>query len=207
MLVWVHAKALMTFYEHEAAIRMDTLDNCFDITTSRLRLYAPRLTDVEALLRGERDDVGARINATVSEEWWLGPSLIRLLPDLAEAMRREPGDARWIWMVIDPTTGRVIGDIGFHEPWGDGRTSVEVGYSLVPEARGFGYATEACAAVICWTFAHTSVARIIAQIDPANAASLRVAAKLGMRELPPMSEGHRCFGISRIEAERASARS
>ncbi len=180
---------------------MDTMDNRFDMTTSRLRLYAPTLRDVEALLRGERDAVGARINATVSEDWWLGPSLIRLLPYLAEAMGRAPGDARWIWMVINPVTARVIGDIGFHEPWGEGRTSVEIGYSLVPEARGFGYATEACAALIRWTFAHTPVTQIIAQIDPANAASLRVAAKLGMWELPPMSEGHRCFGISRAQAE------
>ncbi len=181
------------------------MGNRYDMTTARLRLYAPALTDVEALLRGERDDVGTRINATVSEEWWLGPSLIRLLPDLAESMRREPGDARRIWLVIDPMTSRVIGDIGFHKPWREDRTTVELGYSLVPEARGFGYATEACAALIHWTFAHTPVTQIIAQIDPANAASLRVAAKLGMRELPPVSEGHRCFGISSAQEERATA--
>jgi ribosomal-protein-alanine N-acetyltransferase len=178
------------------------MDIPFEMTTPRLRLYAPALADVEALLRGERDELGARINATVSEEWWLGPSLIRLLPNLSETMRREPGDARWIWMVINPTSASVIGDIGFHGPLRDGAT-VEFGYSLVPEARGYGYATEACVAMIRWTFIHTKVAQVIAQIDPANAASLRVAAKLGMHELPPVSAGHRCFGMSREQAKQA----
>lgn len=182
------------------------MDTPFEITTPRLRLYAPSLTDVTALLRGERDELGARINATVSEEWWLGPSLIRLIPDLSEMMARERGDARWIWMVIDPSIARVIGDIGFHEPMRDGAT-VEFGYSLVPEARGHGYATEACAAMIRWTFAHTKVAQVIAQIDPANIASLRVTAKLGMQELPPISAGHRCFGMPRAQAEQLPSRS
>ena len=178
------------------------MDIPFEMTTSRLRLYAPSLTDVEALLRREREELGARINAVVSEEWWLGPSLIRLLPDLHETMRREPGDARWIWMVINPATAGVIGDIGFHGPVRDGATA-EFGYSLIPEARGYGYATEACAAMLRWTFTHTKVAQVIAQIDPANAASLRVAARLGMQELPPISAGHRCFGISREQAKQA----
>lgn len=181
------------------------MDDLFEMTTARLRLYAPTLTDVEALRRGEREALGARISATVSEEWWLGPSLLRLLPDLVETMAREPGDARWIWLVIDPLTARVIGDIGFHEPLHDGHMIAEIGYSLVPEARGFGYATEACAAMIRWAFARTQVGQIIAQIEPANAASLRVAEKLGMRELPPVSAGHRCFGIASVQAEQATA--
>lgn len=171
----------------------------FEIITPRLRLYAPSLTDVEALVRGERDAVGKRLSVAVPEEWWLGPSLLRVLPTLIETMTREPRAARRIWMVIHLGDRCVIGDIGFHKPIRDASTA-EIGYSLVPHARGYGYTTEATAALISWTFARTTVTQVIAQIEPGNAASLRVAAKLGMQELPAISTGYRCFAISRVQA-------
>ena len=175
-----------------------------EITTSRLRLYAPSLTEVEALVHGEHNDVGTRLGATVSEEWWLGPSLLRLLPTLIVSMRREPRAARRIWMVILPSERRVIGDVGFHEPVRDESTA-EIGYSVVPQARGYGYTTEATSALLYWTFAQTTVTQVIARIEPENVASLRVAAKLGMQELPAISAGYRCFGISRLEAHPVPA--
>jgi RimJ/RimL family protein N-acetyltransferase len=180
------------------------MDIPVEITTPRLRLYAPSLTDVEALAHGERDDVATRLGATVSEEWWLGPSLLRVLPNLVISMRREPRAARRIWMVILPSDGSVIGDIGFHEPVRD-ESSAEIGYSVVPQARGYGYTTEATSALLCWTFAQTTVTQVIAQIEPENVASLRVAAKLGMQELPAISTGHRCFGIARLQAHSLPA--
>lgn len=180
------------------------MDIPFEITTRRLHLYAPSLTEVEALARGERDGVGMRLGIAVPEEWWLGPSLLRVLPHLIETMRREPRAARRIWMVIHPGDGCVIGDIGFHEPIRDASTA-EIGYSVVPHARGYGYTTEATAALISWTFARTTVTQVIAQIEPENVASLRVAAKLGMQELPAISTGYRCFGISRVQAHSLPA--
>lgn len=179
------------------------MEDRYEMTTARLRLYAPSLAEVSALLRGERAAVGARIGAALPDEWWRGPSLIRLLPHLREDMTRALGDARWIWLVInpgiDPGAARVIGDVGCHGPLRDG-AEVEIGYSLVPDARGRGYATEAVAAVIEWAFAQGQVAGVIAQIEAANAASQRVAVKVGMRPLPPISAEYLCFGISRPSA-------
>lgn len=181
-------------------IEMDSdSDIPYEITTPRLRLYAPSLPEVEALGRGERDSVGTRLGVAVPEEWWLGPSLLRVLPHLIETMRQEPRAARRIWMVIHPREGRVIGDIGFHKPLRAASTA-EIGYSVVPHARGYGYTTEATAALISWTFARTTITQVIAQIEPENVASLRVAAKLGMQELPAISARYRCFGISRVQA-------
>src|SRR5690349_20840559 len=71
------------------------LEDRYEMTTARLRLYAPSLAEVSALLRGERAAVGARIGAALPDEWWRGPSLIRLLPHLREDMTRALGDARW----------------------------------------------------------------------------------------------------------------
>lgn len=172
------------------------MDSLFAITTRRLRLYAPSLADVTALRRGERAAVGARLGATIPDAWWYGPTLLRLLPDLPATMAREPGDARWIWLIIEPITARVIGDLGFHGPVRYEATA-EIGYSVLPEVRGFGYTPEAAAALIQWAFVHTQVTQIIAQIDPANTASQRVAAKIGMHPLPPHSADHLCFGITR----------
>lgn len=172
-----------------------------DIRTPRLRLYAPTHAEVEALregARGARDELGRKLRAVVSEEWWLGPSLLRLLPNLPAEMRCEPDDMRWIWMVIDPAAACVIGDIGFHAPI-HARSTVEaeIGWSVIAAARGKGYTPEAVTALLACTFAQTHVQRIIAQIEPTNTASLRVAAKLGMEALPPRTARYLCFGVGR----------
>lgn len=163
-----------------------------------MRLYALSLAEVEELLRGESAALEARIQATIPSDW-PGPHLASALPTIAEEMAREPGDARWVWVVVDPITARVTGDIGFHGPLRDEAT-VEIGYIILPHAQGRGYATEAVSALIHWTFARTRVTLIIAQVDPTNIASLRVAEKVGMRPLPPISAEYACFGIARPPA-------
>jgi RimJ/RimL family protein N-acetyltransferase len=180
-----------------------------DMRTRRLRLYAPSRAEVEALrhgVQGVRDELGGRLQAVVSDEWWLGPSLLRLLSDLPEVMRCEPDDMRWIWIVIDPAAACVIGDIGFHTPIHASSTvEAEIGWSVIPAARGKGYTPEAVAALLTSTFAQTHVQRIIAQIEPTNTASLRVAAKLGMEALPPRDAKYLCFGVGRSDAVPSAA--
>lgn len=174
-----------------------------DIRTPRLRLYAPSHAEVESLregAQGARDELGRKLRAVVSEEWWLGPSLLRLLPNLSDEMRSEPDDTRWIWMVIEPETACVIGDIGFHAPIHASATvEAEIGWSVMAAARGKGYTPEAVTALLTCVFAQTRVQRIIAQIEPTNTASLRVAAKLGMEALPPRIARYLCFGIGRSD--------
>ena len=172
--------------------------------TRRLRLYAPSHVEVESLregAQGARDELGRKLGAVVSEEWWLGPSLLRLLSDLPAVMRREPDDTRWIWMVIEPETARVIGDIGFHTPvHANSTVEAEIGWSVIAAVRGKGYTPEAVTGLLSHVFAQTRVQRIIAQIEPTNTASLRVAAKLGMEALPRREAGYLCFGVGRMPA-------
>lgn len=171
------------------------MDTPYEIATTRLRLYAPSRQEFTDLAHGEKAALEASIHATIPPEW-PGPRLNEALPVIVEAMAREPGDARWAWVVVEPVSARLIGDIGYHGPLRDGAT-VEIGYTLLPFARGHGYATEAASALIQWTFTHTRVASIIAQIAPDNTASLRVAAKLGMKPEAAISPDHLCFGIHR----------
>lgn len=181
------------------------MEGAYTITTPRLRLEAPSLDALRALRRGERAALAARVGATVPEDWPYH-HLRESLPIIMAEMERENGDARWLWLVIEPGNSgagepgaaRVIGDMGFHGPFKDGATA-EIGYVLDEAARGRGYATEAAIALIAWVFAHAGVSEVIAQIEPDNAASLRVAAKLGMRERPPRSPGYLCLGVARPE--------
>ena len=83
-----------------------------------------------------------------------------------------------VWAVVERRTGDVIGDAGFGilEPTGD----VELGYTLARAYWGRGYATEAAAACLDAGLAHIAAPRIVAVVDVDNAASLRVAEKIGM---------------------------
>jgi RimJ/RimL family protein N-acetyltransferase len=59
--------------------------------------------------------------------------------------------------------------------------AVEVGWRLRRDAWGRGYATEAALAAVAWGFAEIGLDRVIAIVDPRNAASLRVCEKLSMK--------------------------
>lgn len=58
---------------------------------------------------------------------------------------------------------------------------IEIGWRFTRAAWGKGYATEAAMPVLRHGFETLGLAEIIADIDPANTASLRVAEKIGLR--------------------------
>ncbi len=81
--------------------------------------------------------------------------------------------------VIERSSGLVVGYAGVD--WFDfeGDRWLELGYRLVPGARGQGYGTEAGRAVLAAAVESPFVGEIIAIIDPSNEASKGVARKLG----------------------------
>lgn len=66
----------------------------------------------------------------------------------------------------------------------------EVGYSLVPAARGRGLATEAVGALCAVLDADPDVRRLTAEVRPGNDASLRLLHRLGFVEVDGSSTGH-----------------
>ncbi len=76
-------------------------------------------------------------------------------------------------------TGEFLGRVGPLQP--EGWPVLEIALALAPHARGRGYATEAAAAAIDWTFDTLGVDRIISIIHPDNAGSRGVAERLGER--------------------------
>ena len=65
------------------------------------------------------------------------------------------------------------------------QTEAMLWYVLAQDAWGHGYAAEAAQAVLAFGFEELRLHRIFVEIDPRNAASLRVAEKVGLRR-----EGH-----------------
>lgn len=79
--------------------------------------------------------------------------------------------------LIERNSGRWLGWSGpWHPPgWPGG----EVGWCLLPDAWGQGYATEAARAVIDWVFDILAWPEVVHLIPPDNQASRRLASRLG----------------------------
>lgn len=78
---------------------------------------------------------------------------------------------------VTTTEGEYLGRVGLEQPIG--WPEPELGWSFLPEAGGKGYATEAAAAVRTFERARLGVTDIISYVHLENAASARVAKRVG----------------------------
>lgn len=117
------------------------------------------------------------LNARLSEEW-PQPDLLRILPRQAAASADE--ECFGIWVMIERSTGLVVGDVGFHGPPEDTGV-IEIGYCVVPSRRRRGYATEAARAMVRWAIDQQDVDAIVAGCEPNNVPSLGTLEKAGFR--------------------------
>jgi len=88
-----------------------------------------------------------------------------------------------MFSVIEKSTGRWVGRLGPWQP--EGWPGTEVGWAIVRDCWGKGYAPEGAAATTDWAFAHLGWTDVIHSIDPANVASQAVARKLGSHNRGP----------------------
>jgi RimJ/RimL family protein N-acetyltransferase len=144
------------------------------------RLVLRRFTD------GDRGPFAA-MNADPEVMRWIadGATLTREQSDaLLEGL-----DASWaergfgLWAVEVPGEG-LAGFAGLAEPafLPDVLPAIEIGWRLRRDLWGRGYATEASRAVLEVAFDRLGLAQVLAVVHPQNAASRRVAEKLGMRQ-------------------------
>lgn len=148
------------------------------IETERLVLRAAGPEDAAALHARRNDPAAAEMQA------WEIPypfeKAERLL--LANAELGGPTDGEWYMIRID--AGEVpVGDLAVHLTWG-GRTA-EIGYTLGSEYWGYGFATEAVAALLAYLFETIGVTRVSATPHPDNVASAQVLERTGF-----LFEGH-----------------
>lgn len=83
--------------------------------------------------------------------------------------------------LIEKNTGNFVGQCGLLTQEVNGKTEIEVGYSLLPDHQGKGFASEA--AIFCkeFAFANKLADSVISLIHPENQRSIRVAEKNGMK--------------------------
>jgi aminoglycoside 6'-N-acetyltransferase len=87
-------------------------------------------------------------------------------------------DGEWYQWGIE-VGGELVGDIGLRTF--DEARQGEIGFTLAPAGRGKGYAFDACSLVLDLAFIDLRFHRVIATIDPANAAASTLLTRLGFR--------------------------
>ncbi len=130
----------------------------------------------------DRERFSALLKADVPENW--PPEILAdALPWFLQQLETTQDALGWFgWYVLHtnetspPPT--LIGSIGFKGPPRVDNT-VEIGYSLLPQFHGQGFATEMINLIVHWAFSHAEVSRIIAETTPDNIPSLRVLEKIG----------------------------
>jgi ribosomal-protein-alanine N-acetyltransferase len=85
------------------------------------------------------------------------------------------------FVIVDVATDGVIGTIFYFKgvPYFDAR---EIGYTIAPQARGRGIATEAVGLLVRYLFNSTRFNRLEIRMDSRNTASENVAIKCGFRK-------------------------
>ena len=84
-------------------------------------------------------------------------------------------------VLIDKGSGEFVGQCGLLVQNVDEQEELEVGYSLMPEFRGLGYALEAAQKCRDFAFQNQLADSLISIIHPDNIASQNVALKNGMK--------------------------
>jgi RimJ/RimL family protein N-acetyltransferase len=86
-----------------------------------------------------------------------------------------------LWAVEERSSGGLVGRIGFWNP--EGWPGFELGWMLRRPFWGRGYATEAARTALQFAFTQMLQPEVISLVHPENAASIRIAEKLGERLL------------------------
>jgi ribosomal-protein-alanine N-acetyltransferase len=144
------------------------------LSTPRLRLRQFRAEDADAMHECFADAEAMR--------FWNHPMHTREI-ETERAVRRfidcTPSYYRF-WAVADAATDLCLGLVNYHD--GHIRSKrVAIGYIVHPARHRQGIATEAVSAMLDFCFDEMGLHRVQAFIHPDNAASLRLAEKLGFR--------------------------
>lgn len=107
------------------------------------------------------------------------PELSQAYQEMLNGCQQHVQDYIWYtsWKMCLKENGQQVGDAGFKGPAQNGR--VEVGYGIIEQYQGQGYATEGVRAVCAWALRQNDVQAVEAETEPNNKASQNVLNKLG----------------------------
>ena len=162
--------------------------------TPRLILRPRTLADIEACLAMDDD---AEVMRFLGVRWTDAESH-RIFVEARTRHSYPPGMGYWSafleqtfigWILLTPLD--LLGP------------EIEIGWRFVRRAWGRGYATEAARPILAHALQTLGLSEVVADIMPANAASVGVARKLGMRLAGPAV--HAGYDVSRFIAGRFDA--
>lgn len=166
------------------------------IETKRLRLRAYRDADYDFLLSVQsREDVTRYL-------YW-GPRSaeeVRRTLEMRSAMTQIAKEGDGLVLAIErKDTAALAGDVCL--TWTSDRHSQgEIGYILHPDHHGHGFAVEATAELLRLGFEDLGLHRIYGRCDPRNEPSMKVMARLGMRQEGLLRENEHVKGEWTSEA-------
>lgn len=156
------------------------------LRTDRLELVAATLEHIHAELAGPTA-LAALLAAQVPGSWPPGEYDRDALEYFRSRLAETPEAVGWYgWYVIslraDGSRQSLVAGAGFLGPPSPGGV-VEIGYSVVPEERGRGYASEAVRALLAHAFRDATVERIVANTADSNVAASAVLIQCGFRRV------------------------
>jgi RimJ/RimL family protein N-acetyltransferase len=143
--------------------------------TPRLILRQFNESDVEPILNFQGDPEVMRFSIT-------GPATREDIQTkyLGSCLKRYSRDGLGQWAVVRKSDGICVGECGICAQEVDGKSEFEISYRMRRDCWGIGLATEAARACRDFGFKQAGLRRLISIIESDNAASIRVAEKMGM---------------------------
>jgi len=152
------------------------------IHTARLELRAGN-GEIYRIPYDDREALAQALGVNIPDNWPVENYDSECLVWCQKALDRDPTSQPWLLRYyIERETNTLVG-------FGGGGAlkdrSWTIGYSVLPQFRRRGYASEATAALIAEAFKHEEVDRIIAETYPELVASIGVMEKNGLRFVGP----------------------
>lgn len=141
------------------------------LETTRLKLI-PFSLELKKIALYEPTKLAEKLGVKVPASW-PGADFAEALPFFIKIMENDATGSIWNGIIVHKTDELVIGDMGF-KGGPDGSGAVEIGYSIIPEYRGQGYATEMAHRLIAWAFEKPGIKAVTAECLSDNIGSIRV---------------------------------
>jgi len=147
------------------------------IRTERLELIPCDAENLEAALY-DREHLAHMLCVAVPEAWPVFPESLKAA---YQTLKLDPKLRGWLTYFFVLTQAKVLIGTGGYKGRADRKGFVEIGYSIIPDFRNRGLATEAARGLVERAFLAQTVNVVCAHTLAGRHASARVLEKLGMR--------------------------
>ncbi|MFM1651781.1 GNAT family N-acetyltransferase [Brevibacillus sp. B_LB10_24] len=164
-------------------------------STERLIIRPRELADLEACLKMDRDPEVVRF---ISGPW---TDEAKHKEFVLSRMKADYPEGLGYWTVLKKEDNAFLGWIMLIPVDARG-PEIEIGWRLIRDAWGKGYATEAAKPILRYGFETVGIDEAIAEIHPDNLGSMRVSEKIGLRDRGIRRNGEesvRRYSLTRME--------